>query len=241
MVEDFAQAFGVKSRGRPLGSYGVVGITSFGKLKMLDAGGGGALVTDSEEIAERARAFRATLQAPGLVTRTLMAALHLGSCAYGRVVALRRQCGGTNLNSISAWVERLFLRQLSAERAAKISADMEWLDDILRTRRQRVQLISSLLNPKAHCQLGYDLASDPPLTMYTTLLPRASSFRDYVKQKTAGLYGLYPPAHRFFGGQAAGPVSESLTNRLINLPIVPGESVGSLSAKCRRLALAMES
>lgn len=59
LVEDFAQSFGASRDGRRAGSMGEVSATSFDPTKVLGApGSGGALVTDDEEIAQRARRLR---------------------------------------------------------------------------------------------------------------------------------------------------------------------------------------
>lgn len=59
LVEDCAQAIGAKSRGRPVGSLGRACATSFYPTKNLGAfGDGGALLTDDETVAARARCLR---------------------------------------------------------------------------------------------------------------------------------------------------------------------------------------
>lgn len=55
VIEDAAEALGSSLRGRPLGSFGRVGTLSFNGNKIATTGGGGALVTDDEELASRAK------------------------------------------------------------------------------------------------------------------------------------------------------------------------------------------
>jgi dTDP-4-amino-4,6-dideoxygalactose transaminase len=55
LVEDSAEALGASYRGRPAGSFGVAGIFSFNGNKIITTSGGGMLVTQSTELAERAR------------------------------------------------------------------------------------------------------------------------------------------------------------------------------------------
>jgi dTDP-4-amino-4,6-dideoxygalactose transaminase len=55
VIEDAAQAPGACAQGRVAGTWGDVGVLSFGGSKLLTAGRGGALLTERADIAQRAR------------------------------------------------------------------------------------------------------------------------------------------------------------------------------------------
>ena len=55
LVEDAAEALGATYRGRPAGSFGRMGVFSFNGNKIITTSGGGMLVTESAEEAQRAR------------------------------------------------------------------------------------------------------------------------------------------------------------------------------------------
>ncbi len=55
VVEDAAEAMGVRYRGLHAGTFGDVGVFSFNGNKIITSGGGGMLVTDSDSLAEYAR------------------------------------------------------------------------------------------------------------------------------------------------------------------------------------------
>jgi len=57
VLEDACQVPGAMIAGRPAGSWGDVGVLSFGGSKLLTAGRGGAVLTSHAEIAQRIRAF----------------------------------------------------------------------------------------------------------------------------------------------------------------------------------------
>ncbi|MEX1097574.1 MAG: aminotransferase class I/II-fold pyridoxal phosphate-dependent enzyme [Planctomycetales bacterium] len=57
VVEDACQMPGALIDGRRAGTWGDVGVLSFGGSKLLSAGRGGALLTDSPEVVQRARLF----------------------------------------------------------------------------------------------------------------------------------------------------------------------------------------
>lgn len=52
LIEDAAEAFGAKADGEKVGTIGDIGVFSFCQNKIITTGEGGALVTDSEEIAQ---------------------------------------------------------------------------------------------------------------------------------------------------------------------------------------------
>ena len=80
VVEDAAQCPGAMIAGRRAGSWGYVGVLSFGGSKLLTAGRGGALLTNNAQIAQRARNH--LLRAGNIVCplSELQAALLLPQC-----------------------------------------------------------------------------------------------------------------------------------------------------------------
>src|SRR5204862_924383 len=57
LIEDACQAPGAMIEGRPAGTWGDVGVLSFGGSKLLSAGRGGALLTRSAEFIQRAKVY----------------------------------------------------------------------------------------------------------------------------------------------------------------------------------------
>ena len=58
LIEDVAESFGASIGGKKAGSYGEGGVLSFCQNKIIPTGEGGALVTDSREICEKAKLIR---------------------------------------------------------------------------------------------------------------------------------------------------------------------------------------
>jgi len=58
LIEDAAEAHGARHRGRTVGSIGDIGVFSFFGNKIVTTGEGGMLVTDRDDIADRARLLR---------------------------------------------------------------------------------------------------------------------------------------------------------------------------------------
>ncbi len=64
VVEDAAESLGSLSNGRPLGGRGLVGITSFNGNKIITTGGGGAILTNDEQLGDRAKYLTTTAKRP---------------------------------------------------------------------------------------------------------------------------------------------------------------------------------
>ncbi len=60
VIEDAAEALGSKYKGKPAGSFGKLGAFSFNGNKIVTCGGGGALVTNEPQLAERGRYLTTT-------------------------------------------------------------------------------------------------------------------------------------------------------------------------------------
>jgi len=64
VVEDAAESLGSLRDGRPLGGRGLVGATSFNGNKIITTGGGGAILTDDADLADRAKHLTTTAKQP---------------------------------------------------------------------------------------------------------------------------------------------------------------------------------
>lgn len=64
VIEDAAESIGSTYKGRHLGTFGVMGILSFNGNKIVTTGGGGAIVTNDEALAKRAKHVTSTAKVP---------------------------------------------------------------------------------------------------------------------------------------------------------------------------------
>lgn len=64
LVEDSAEALGSTLRDRHVGTYGLVGTFSYNGNKIITTGGGGMVITDSEEVASRVKHLSTTAKLP---------------------------------------------------------------------------------------------------------------------------------------------------------------------------------
>ena len=64
VIEDATEALGSTYRGRQAGTFGLMGVLSFNGNKIITTGGGGAILTNDEAIARRARHLATTAKQP---------------------------------------------------------------------------------------------------------------------------------------------------------------------------------
>lgn len=194
VIEDSAQAHGATFKGRKAGSFGLAGCFSFYPGKNLGAlGDGGAVVTDSQDVAGAVRALR----------------------DHGQTEKSRHQQIG-------------FTARLDTIQAAFLSTKLERLAGWNAARRERAERYRA------------GLAETPAVSLLATM-PRAESVyhlfailhesRDALRQSLASRdiqTGIHYPraihqqeAYTDLGAPGEFPVSESLTARILSLPMFP--------------------
>jgi dTDP-4-amino-4,6-dideoxygalactose transaminase len=207
VVEDAALATGARYNGRRVGTFGRAGCFSFAPSKILGAyGDGGIVVTDSNEVADRARLYR----------------------SYGEGGLEDQNYGEIRIHApFSYGVEGLHAH-LDNLQAAVLRVKLRKLDGWLQRRRQNAVHYDNLLQGHAvvlpHVQEGVEHA-------YRVYVIRVQS-RDAVRRELAvrgvatGLHyvpplHLQPVYHRLGYASGAFPVTEKAASELLCLPVFP--------------------
>jgi len=196
IVEDAAQAHGAALGGRNVGTLGTLGCFSFYPTKNMNVGGDGGMVTTDDE---------------GLAD----------------LVAKLRDCGRTSryehdvvgytarLNTVNAAIGRVQLRRLDAWNARRADIASRY-DDALRG-------VSGLELPPSP-----DDRFRPVHHLYAVRCPDRDALAEHLSSKGVATAIHYPlPVHlqpAYSGlGHARGdfPVAESLSDRLLSLPMSP--------------------
>lgn len=210
VIEDAAHAIGAELDGRPLGTWGQVGVYSFFSNKNLATGEGGMLVTDDDHLASRLRSLRSH----GMTSLTWDR--HRGHAASYDVTEL-----GYNY-------------RLDELRAALGLAQLAKLDAGNAARRQRTADYRRLLAeqvPDVRVPFDGPATGRPACHILPALLPLWAN-RDAVmaRLKAAGIQTSihYPPIHRFsaYGGATTRPRAdlahtEQIAFRELTLPLYP--------------------
>lgn len=169
VIEDAAQAIGGSYEGRQLGSWGDVSIISFGSTKLIDVGFGGAVLTDSDNIAKN--------------LQTEVSALPCCPDNIDELSADWRACYYTlnELRKRSRRFDKLYtqlpfiFREMYAYRvdyrfdAVSVSNQLASLSSLVRKRLDKASLYSDLLDKEMITHVDYPIGSAP--WRYSCLVP----------------------------------------------------------------------
>ncbi len=199
LIEDACQAHGAEFRGAKVGSIGDAGCFSFYPAKNMTVGGdGGIITTNNEDLADAARSIRDCGRDKN------------SKYYHGRIGFTSR------LNSVNAAVGRVQLRRLDAWNEARRRLSQRY--------RKELENVQNIKVPP--------LDSDYEKSVYHLFVIR-TKLRDKVKQGLAadrietGIHyprpiHLQAPYRQKYGyTEGAFPLSESLSDEVLSLPIFP--------------------
>jgi dTDP-4-amino-4,6-dideoxygalactose transaminase len=196
IVEDACQAHGAERDGIRAGTAGVAAAFSFYPTKNLGAAGdAGALVTDDEEVARIARALR----------------------EHGEVEKYRSVYPG-------------YTARLDSIQAIVLAHKLPLLADWNAQRARAAAFYTAALDGAGDLRLPRQPSgSNPVWHLYVVRTARREELRDFLAERGVSTAKHYPePAHLSgaFGwiadGRGSFPVTESLADELLSLPIYPG-------------------
>jgi perosamine synthetase len=212
VLEDAAEAIGVRYRGRSVGTFGDIGVFSYNGNKIMTTGGGGMLVTDIQVHAERARYL--TTQAKSNPTEYVH-----DEVGYNyRMTNLQAAMGVAQLEQLDQFIERkrcitrAYKEGLGDLAGIRMMPDIDnceptyWLYTILlpegttlEKRRDTIERLNRAgvearslwhplhdLPPYAHCQ-AYEIEVAPRLFERAVSLPSSVGMSDAVLERCISL------------------------------------------------------
>lgn len=197
-IEDAAQAFGGSWQGRPCGSSGDAAIISFGHTKLIDAGHGGAVLTNDALLAREVRRCGEQL-AGGMPDNTGLAAQFRESFYAARRKLVGDPAKGAEYfrGLIESYMPLVPVRW-KPEVAEDILPRLETLDTLVNERREKYETYKNLLR-------GTPLV---PLDMSPGSVPWRASFRlpgtswavqnaisESVRKEGVDISNWYIPSH----------------------------------------------
>lgn len=245
VIEDVAQATGGCYAGRPLGSYGDFAIHSFGRSKVIDAGGGGALATNDA----RAMLLAAEMQERlPVVAPVELVSLERRERDLARTAETALRDGAdaacTAMGGDFEMYRPLYERRVSAitQLREKIELGLDGLTENLRRRRS---LASAYRNDFAGFEEQITECSDWERTgvvwRYTVAFrdPRkAKESTDALRRANVHASNLYVSAARLLSRQKL-PNADRLSSRVLNLWVDRATSAEDVTQTSRIISAAL--
>jgi dTDP-4-amino-4,6-dideoxygalactose transaminase len=206
VIEDAAHAPWADYDGRALGTFGLAGCFSFFPNKVLGVGEGGALCTDSDEVAERVTRLRS--QGMTATTRDR----HLGRAMAYDVVELG------------------FNYRFDDLRAALLRSRFARLGDEIARRRDLIERYRELLGGENRVAIAYGAQPVSRSSCYLMGLLVDPEIRSAVRARLRDEHGVqttvYPATHTLGGyvrefGEVSLPRTEDAAARLFSIPLYP--------------------
>lgn len=204
LIEDAAEAFGASIDGKMVGSYGDSAMLSFCQNKVITTGEGGALVTDSRDLYEKVKLVRSHGRletADYFSTSECMDYITLG---YNfRLSNISAALGLAQLRKVEAIIE---MRTRIAERYTSL----------LQTN---VPVASPMNAPQGYRHVHQ---------LYSVRVPDRDGLMKFLTENEIMTKVYFSPVHlthyyhQKLGYRVSLPVTESVANDIVSLPIYPG-------------------
>ena len=241
LIEDAAPALGSTPDGAPAGSHGDCSVLSFGYAKIVDAGGGGALLTDDPALCREAQRLEGELPewSPEIGRR----AGDMAHLVRGWWNARRTEPNlDADLQPVWSHYRDVHLYRLSPMIAARICEELGHLPELVEARRahfaeyQAAFADSPFLRPQPRpgsiCW-RYTFLAEAPLR---------DRLVEVLREDGLDVSTLYPAAHRQFETpvQADLPNCDRLDRTVVNLWVSPPLSTADIRRNARAVLEAVD-
>ncbi len=214
LIEDAAESLGSKINGKPIGSFGHSTMFSFCQNKVLATGEGGMIVTNSQEIYEKAKLIR----------------------SHGRVEEAQDYFSHTGDND---YIQAGYNYRMPTIIAALGLSQLEKMPKIIELRRSHAHYLNQRLSKIKEIRIPLELPGHHSVYQMYTIKLESKELRDqlqkYLADKKIMSKVYFNPVHlktiyRKGYGYKEGdlPQTEALSNKVLNLPLYPSMSAEEL-------------
>jgi dTDP-4-amino-4,6-dideoxygalactose transaminase len=239
LIEDVAQALGSRIGDCPTGSFGDVAVLSFGHTKILDAGDGGAIVTDDAALARDLRAQRDGLPPRPSQTTEWSEQYRRAYYAIAAVaqsqVRLRRLLG-----QLGQLFPELYRYALDSQVAERICIMLDDLDEEVCHRRRLAECYSKALAGLPIEVLDMESGGVPWRFSFTVEPSRRDTLLTALRSDCFNASAWYPAVPPFFGDYPdwtrRWPAAAHLEAGIVNLWVDRSTSEERALACCSAIA-----
>lgn len=239
VIEDAAPAMGGEYKGKKVGSLGDMSIISFGHTKILDIGWGGAMLTDDEELASRAREELENIPEYLANVNEMFDEYRKVYYTIKPLAELNEQLNDLFLPLPFVYRE-MYLFRLAGSQIESISAQLGRLEEIVQKRRNNASEYKRRLQHPDIVHPEYTENGAP--WRYTFLLRRDNQkyVTDRMRAEGIDISNWYPPLHRWYtSGKAQDDNlfknADFLGKHVINLWVEPSITLRYIEKACETL------
>ena len=222
LIEDACQSVGTKYMGQVTGSFGDISVVSFGHKKHIDAGGGGAVLTDDSAIAQDIR--RAEKNIPRRDDAYISELFDAYRDIYYAIDDLKELATEPHAlyESLPEAFHDLFQYGFKSKWIPNIRNGLNSLDEICQVRQNHATIYRNRLqHPKI---VHPDPVGDPVYFRYSVQL-ESKELRDYLvsylRKRDYHVSTLYTPIPPQFGDMSTYSSAEELAQQTVNLWVTP--------------------
>jgi len=218
VVEDACQSIGSLPNGDPLGSRGDVSVVSFGNGKPIDAGSGGAVLTDDQQLATAVRELEH--EVPVRDAKRLEKLYERYKNIYYAIEDAQEITNAASqlFEPIPNVFRELYMRGTSDTLPERVQGALATVDEEISARETNAVVYSSMLNHSSI--LHPDPQTGTVYYRYSIRLP-SEKIRDdivaYLRERDIHVSTLYDTIHRRFGSEADILTAQRLSRKTLNL------------------------
>ncbi len=235
LIEDVAQAMGGRdAKGRLLGTMGDCAVASFGHTKILETGGGGAIITGKESLARKATEIATEIgpEKSGLE--------HLHAC-YRRLFYAIWHSGQEDarfyrmFEGFGAYFADMYLYRMEPELAGQIVAAMDELPELIDHRRKLGSLYTHALEQLPGVKL-FSVTDGIVPWRFSFLVDAENrdALLEHIRNADFDASSWYPCVANWFtpasGSGERYPVGSRIEKEIINLWVDPTYSIVRVEA-----------
>jgi len=203
LIEDAAEAFGARIGDRKVGTFGESAMMSFCQNKIITTGEGGAIVTDSKEIAEKARLIR----------------------SHGRLEPSNYFASGDIFDYISLG----YNFRMSSITAALGLSQIKKVEDLISLRRQNADIYVRSLQGSPDCRIMIPPENYYNVyQLFSVCVPRRDDLMKFLQTRGISTKIYFPPVHEtsfyhdVLGYRCDLPTTTRISGEILSLPFYPG-------------------
>jgi dTDP-4-amino-4,6-dideoxygalactose transaminase len=241
VIDDAAQAFGGEYHGRRLGTWGDIGITSFGRSKILDVGQGGAIFTNNSALATDVAEITKELKPLDLRKE------RVGVQVFKRLHRLERlPWARLGLYRIVPYVARhfrgLFLFRIDLASAYALAEHLPQMEMVLEARRHHAALCRQNLHSPGIVHPSYIEAGGIPwMYSFRILCGLRDRVKTLINRNGYRLDSLYSvPGHWLYGSHVRLGNTERLAREIANLNVSERMTASQLITTTQEITLAVD-